>query len=154
MSKSRPDSHGGDPVQSENNPISKASWKSLFSFTTSKHLPVLITGSIFALLAGCITPVLAVLLGNIFNTFTSFGAGQLNADTLRSKIITNCLGMVGLGGAGLVLNGAYFMVFVAFGEFQASAIRRRVFNALLKRDIEWFEAHKEGSGAFLSSVQA
>lgn len=62
--------------------------------------------------------------------------------------------MIGLGGADLVLNGAYFMVFVAFGEFQASSTRARIFNELLKRDVEWFEAHQEGSGAFLSSVQA
>ncbi|KAJ5778100.1 hypothetical protein N7520_001346 [Penicillium odoratum] len=132
----------------------QTSWKSLSSFTSRKHLPILITGSIFALFAGCVTPILAVLLGNVFDAFTSFGAGQSDADTLRSKIAANCLGMVGLGAAGWFLNGAYFMIFVAFGEFQAASIRGKVFTELLKRDIEWFEAQREGSGAFLSGIQA
>lgn len=138
----------GEPVRIQ------TSWKSLFNFTSRKHLPILITGSLFALCAGCVTPVLAVLLGNVFEAFTTFGAGQSDAGTLRSTIATNCLGMVGLGAAGWFLNGAYFMIFVAFGEFQASSIRGKVFVELLRRDIEWFEAQREGSGAFLSGIQA
>ncbi|KAJ5949072.1 hypothetical protein N7454_000656 [Penicillium verhagenii] len=142
------------PQESEAGPRLQTSWKVLFSFTSRKHLPILIIGSIFALFAGCVTPVLAVLFGDVFDAFTSFAAGQADADTLRSKIVTNCLGMLGLGAAGWFLNGAYYMIFVAFGEFQAANIRRKVFSELLKRDIEWFEAQKEGSGAFLSGIQA
>ncbi|KAJ6017759.1 hypothetical protein N7451_001138 [Penicillium sp. IBT 35674x] len=144
----------GDSEQNEPGPRLETSWKTLFSFTSRKHLPVLITGSIFALFAGCVTPILAVLLGNVFDAFTSFGARQTDAGALRSKIATNCLGMVGLGAAGWFLNGAYFMIFVAFGEFQAASIRQKVFVELLKRDIKWFEAQQEGSGAFLSGIQA
>ncbi|KAJ5731383.1 uncharacterized protein N7483_005891 [Penicillium malachiteum] len=103
---------------------------------------------------GHIRTMLAVLLGNVFDDFTSYGAGQSDADTLRSKIATNCLGMVGLGAAGWFLNSAYFMIFVAFREFQASSIRGKIFVELLKRDVAWFEAQKEGSGAFLSGIQA
>lgn len=148
------DYQDGDSEGNAPGPPLETSWKTLFSFTSRKHLPVLITGSIFALFAGCVTPILAVLLGNVFDAFTSFGAGKADADTLRSKIATNCLGMVGLGAAGWLLNGAYFMIFVAFGEFQAANIRQKVFSELLKRNIEWFEAQREGSGAFLSSIQA
>ncbi|KAJ5622358.1 hypothetical protein N7528_005590 [Penicillium herquei] len=148
-------SHGSEAEWEEEDPGHiRTSWKSLFSFTTRKHLPILITGSIFALFAGCVTPVLAVLLGNVFDDFTSYGAGQSDADALRSKIATNCLGMVGLGAAGWFLNSAYYMIFVAFGEFQASSIRGKIFVELLKRDVAWFEAQKEGSGAFLSGMQA
>jgi ATP-binding cassette subfamily B (MDR/TAP) protein 1 len=132
----------------------KPSWKSLFGFTTQQHLPALIIGTLFALLAGCVTPVLAIFLGNVFDVFTTFGSGQTSASHLRDKITTDCISMVGLGAAGWLLNGAYFAIFVAFGELQASSIRRRVFVDLLKRDVEWFEAQKEGSGAFLSGIQA
>jgi ATP-binding cassette subfamily B (MDR/TAP) protein 1 len=62
--------------------------------------------------------------------------------------------MVGLGVAGCFLNGAYYALFVAFGELQASSIRGNVFIELLKWDVEWFEAQREGSGAFLSAIQA
>lgn len=130
------------------------SWKSLFGFTSRRHLPTLISGSIFALIASCVTPALAIFLGNVFDSFTSFGAGLTDPQDLQRLIIKNCLGMIGLGAAGWVLNGAYYALFVAFGEMQASAIRSEVFAELLKRDVQWFEAQSEGTGAFLSGVQA
>lgn len=132
----------------------KPSWKSLFGFTTRKHLPTLAVGAAFALLAGCVTPGLAIFLGNVFDQFTSFGAGHMLVDEFRSHIVKNCLGIIGLGAVGWLLNGSYFAIFVAFGEMQASSIRREAFVELLKRDIEWFEAQREGSGAFLSGIQA
>jgi ATP-binding cassette subfamily B (MDR/TAP) protein 1 len=132
----------------------KPTWKSIFGFTTRQHLPIFLTGTLFALLAGCVTPVLAIFLGNVFDVFTAFRAGEAGPDHLRDNITTNCISMVGLGTAGWFLNSAYFAVFVAFGELQASHIRTMVFVELLERDIAWFEAHKEGSGAFLSGIQA
>ncbi|KAJ5550826.1 ABC transporter integral membrane type 1 [Penicillium sp. DV-2018c] len=129
-------------------------WSSLFEFTTRRHLPTLIVGSIFALTASCVTPALAIFLGNVFDAFNSFGAHLIDAQGLRSHIVTNCFGMIGLGAAGWFLNSAYFATFVAFGEMQASNIRSKVFLELLKRDAEWFEAQSEGSGALLTGIQA
>ncbi|KAJ5095972.1 ABC transporter integral membrane type 1 [Penicillium alfredii] len=149
----KPPRTDAQPTEESNSGI-KPSWKSLFGFTAREHLPTLIIGSFSALFAGCVTPVLAVFLGGVFDSFTSYGAGQLDADGLRGNIVTNCLGMIGLGVAGWFLNGAYFALFVAFGELQAFGVRSTVFVELLKRDVQWFEAQKEGSGAFLSSVQA
>jgi ATP-binding cassette subfamily B (MDR/TAP) protein 1 len=130
------------------------SWMSLFGFTTRRHLPTLILGSIFALIASCVTPALAIFLGDVFDSFTSFGAELTDAQGLRGQTIKSCLGMIGLGTAGWFLNGAYYAFFVAFGEMQASSIRSDLFMELLKRDVQWFEAQSEGSGAFLSRVQA
>jgi ATP-binding cassette subfamily B (MDR/TAP) protein 1 len=135
-------------------PEGNPGWKSLFGFTTRRHLPTLIFGSIFALVASCVTPALAVFLGNVFDSFTSFGADQIDAKGLHGQVITSCLGMIGLGVAGWFLNGAYYALFVAFGEMQASVIRSQVFLELLNRDVEWFEAKSEGSGALLSGIQA
>lgn len=151
--KPRAFTHDGT-VGERDSPRMKPNWKSLFGFTTRKHLPTLILGSISALIASCVTPALAVFLGNVFDSFTSFGSGQINAGKLRSEIVANCFGMIGLGVAGWFLNGAYFASFVAFGELQASSVRSKVFVELLKRDVEWFEAQREGAGAFLSGIQA
>lgn len=129
-------------------------WKSLFYFTTRKHLPSVVFGSIFALLAGCATTALAIFLGDVFNAFTAFGFGDIEYDALRGKILAGCFGMIGLGAAGWFLNGAYYAAFIIFGELQALNIRRDVFIELLSQDVEWFEAQEEGSGALLSGIQA
>ncbi|KAJ5615946.1 hypothetical protein N7537_001060 [Penicillium hordei] len=141
-------------IDKENIPESSPGWKSLFGFTTRRHLPTLIFGSIFALVASLVTPALAIFLGNVFDSFTSFGADHTDSQGLHSQVITNCFGMIGLGVAGWFLNGAYYALFVAFGEMQASVIRSQVFLELLNRDVEWFEAKSEGSGALLSGIQA
>ncbi|KAJ5811972.1 hypothetical protein N7474_008273 [Penicillium riverlandense] len=146
-------SEDSNNVGADRSPM-QPSWKSLFGFTSKRHLPTLVAGSCFALVASCITPAFAIFLGNIFDSFTSFGAGQSSAQRLQDSIVSNCFGMVGLGVAGWFLNGAYYALFVAFGELQASSIRDNVFIELLKRDVEWFEAQQEGSGAFLSGIQA
>ncbi|CAG7924189.1 unnamed protein product [Penicillium olsonii] len=143
-----------DKTDQNDSPVTNPSWKSLFGFTSRRHVPTLILGSVLALVASCVTPALAIFLGNFFDSFTSFGAGRIEPDRLQGSVIKNCLGMIGLGAAGWLLNGAYYAFFVAFGEMQASAIRSDVFIELLKRDVQWFEAQSEGSGAFLSRVQA
>ncbi|KAJ5185139.1 ABC transporter integral membrane type 1 [Penicillium cf. griseofulvum] len=135
-------------------PESNPGWKSLFEFTTRRHLPTIIFGSIFALAASLVTPALAIFLGNVFDSFNSFGADKTDVKGLHGQVITNCLGMIGLGVGGWFLNGAYYALFVAFGEMQASVIRTQVFLELLKRDVEWYEAKREGSGALLSGIQA
>lgn len=132
----------------------KPSWGSLFTFTRRAHLPTLIIGTVFALLAGCVTPTLAIFLGNLFDAFTEFGSGRANGDELHAKVASNCLAMFGLGSAGWLLNGAYLAAFIGFGELQAYTLRRRLFTDLLKRDVGWFEARHEGVGALLSLVQA
>lgn len=149
-----------DPEQdngsSSEKPKSKTApgWKSLFHFATRKHLPTVVVGSIFALLAGCVTTALAIFLGDVFNAFTAFGSGDIDYRELRTEILTGCLGLIGLGAAGWFLNGAYYAAFIMFGEFQALNVRRNVFVELLSRDVEWFEAQEEGSGAMLSGIQA
>lgn len=129
-------------------------WKSLFSFTCRKHLVMVTIGSCVAILAGFVTPIFAIFLGRVFEEFTSYGAGQITASTLRSKTTANCIGIVILGVADWGLNTAYYAIFVNAGEFYAGRIRKKVFRELLKRDIEWFEAQQEGSGALLSGIQA
>ncbi|KAK9644393.1 ATP-dependent permease [Aspergillus fumigatus] len=107
-----------------------------------------------ALLASSVTPIFAILLGDIFHSFTSFGGGDISGDDLLRKVKRNGIALSGLGIASWVLNGTYFSLFIVFGELQVSNARTRIFEELLRRDQEWFETHKDGSNAFLSYLQA
>ncbi|RHZ60109.1 ABC transporter ATP-binding protein [Aspergillus thermomutatus] len=127
---------------------------SLFGFTTKKHVPTLSLATVFALLASSVTPIFAILLGDIFNSFTSFGSGDISGDDLLRKVARHGIALSGLGIASWVLNGAYFSLFIVFGELQVSNARTRLFEELLGRDQEWFETQKDGTKAFFSYLQA
>ena len=133
---------------------SKSGWLSLFKFTTKKHVPILVSGVLLALAASLTTPALAVLLGNIFDSFTIYGAGGTTGHELVEKITNGCIGLACLGAVSWALNASYFTLFVLFGELQASSARGTLFEQLLKRNLEWFETQQDGTGAFLSSLQA
>ncbi|KAJ8188268.1 hypothetical protein LV164_004772 [Aspergillus fumigatus] len=128
--------------------------KTASSFTTKNHLPTLSLAMALALLASSVTPIFAILLGDIFHSFTSFGGGDISGDDLLRKVKRNGIALSGLGIASWVLNGTYFSLFIVFGELQVSNARTRIFEELLRRDQEWFETHKDGSNAFLSYLQA
>ncbi|KAF7125812.1 hypothetical protein CNMCM5793_002105 [Aspergillus hiratsukae] len=127
---------------------------SLFGFTTKNHVPTLSLATVLALLASSVTPIFAIFLGDIFNSFTSFGGGGISGDDLLRKVARQCIALSGLGIASWVLNGAYFSLFIVFGELQVSNARTRIFEELLGRDQEWFENQKDGTKAFLSYLQA
>lgn len=131
-----------------------SSWRSLFEFTKKKHVPTLILGIFLTLAASLVPSVLAVLFGRIFNAYTDFGAGDISGQKLVENVTSGCVGLVSVGAASWVLNGAYFSLFVLFGELQTASARETLFGELLKRNLEWFEMQQDGTGAFLSSLQA
>lgn len=135
-------------------PASKPTWLSLFRFTTKRHLPVLILGVFLAVAASLTTPALAILFGKIFNAFTLFGAGSIAGRNLVERVTSDCVGLACLGAVSWALNAGYFTLFILFGELQAASARDRLFGELLKRNLEWFEAQQDGTGALLSSLHA
>lgn len=131
-----------------------AGWMTLFSFMTKKHTLTLALATSFALLASLIMPLFAIVLGNLFNSFMLFGAKNISNQELLEQVATGCVRLAGLGLASWVLNGAYFLLFIVFGELQAASSRGKIFQGLLQKDIEWFEGQENGTAAFLSSIQA
>jgi ATP-binding cassette subfamily B (MDR/TAP) protein 1 len=51
-------------------------------------------------------------------------------------------------------NSVYFTLFLTFGELQARSAREKIFNTLLKKDLEWYDTRENGIAAFLPSLQA
>lgn len=131
----------------------RPSWMPLFSFTTRKHIAALTLAILFAFIASIATPAFAVILGEIFNSFTLFGGNKITAGDLSKTTIKFCIGLAGLGSASWLFNGLYFITFVVFGELQVAQARCRLFEGLLRKNQEWFETQKDGSRAFLSGVQ-
>lgn len=132
----------------------KPRWVALFNFTIKKHIPLLSWGVLIALAASLVIPVFAILLGRIFDAFTLLGGGKISSHDLIHRTAEGCVQLLIFGFAGWLCNGLYFSLFVAFGEFQVTEARRKLFDGMLRRDQEWFENQEAGAKAFLSTLQS
>ncbi|KAK8165049.1 P-loop containing nucleoside triphosphate hydrolase protein [Phyllosticta citrichinensis] len=143
-----------DAESSENEELlRKTQWKDLFNFTTKKHLPFLITAVSLAIICGLVVPFNAWLLGKIFDAFSKYAARTIDAEKLRSDISKYTIYMVALAAANWLMQSFYFASWILFGELQARSARERIFRALLKRNIEWFDRRKNGIGAMIPRLQ-
>ena len=128
-------------------------WKALFGFTTRKHLPVLAMAVISATIAALTLPALAVLYGLMFREFGDVAQGEKSPSEFLKQISTYCLYVTALGGLSWMGNSIYFAAFMTFGEMQARSARGRIFGALLKKDMAWYDTRDTGVAAFLPAMQ-
>ena len=146
--------HAGDlETDDEEKPLAKANWRSLFSFTSKRDTVPFVLALTFTIAAGIITPVLAIFLGNIFDVFTKFGAGEISGSDLLNKISTYVVVLAGLGSASGVLHATYFMLWLAFGELQAKHVRERLFHGMLEKDMAWYDMRTDGIDTQVSRLQ-
>ncbi|KAK7547692.1 P-loop containing nucleoside triphosphate hydrolase protein [Phyllosticta citricarpa] len=148
-SLSLPDAESGENEEV----LRKTQWKDLFNFTTKKHLPFLFAAISFAIICGLVAPFNAWLLGKIFDAFSRYAARSIDADKLRSEISKYTIYMVALAAGNWLMQSLYFASWILFGELQARSARERIFRALLKRNIEWFDRRKNGIGAMIPRLQ-
>ena len=137
--------HTGEvETDDEEKPLAKANWRSLFNFTSKRDTILLVLALIFTSAAGIITPVLAILLGNIFDLFTNFGAGEISGSDLLNRISTYAVVLAGLGSASGMLHASYFMLWLAFGELQAKHVRESLLYGMLEKDMAWYDTRTDG----------
>ncbi|KAH4274315.1 hypothetical protein HBI04_004950 [Parastagonospora nodorum] len=131
----------------------KVGWKALFGFTTKKHLPIL-SGALFsAFIAAATLPVFAIIYGLIFRDYTDYGAGKLDSSGLRRSVTNYCLILTGIASLNWMANSFYFFFFLTFGELQARSARNKIFNALIQKDMAWYDTRETGIAAFLPAIQ-
>ena len=133
--------------------IRKVGWKALFGFTTKKHLPVLSVAVFAASIAALTLPGMAVVYGLIFRQFADFGSGEITGAILLRNASKYCTYLAALASLNWLANSIYFVMFLTFGELQARSARDMIFNALLRKDMEWYDTRESGIAAFLPAVQ-
>ncbi|KAL4913248.1 P-loop containing nucleoside triphosphate hydrolase protein [Aspergillus aurantiobrunneus] len=125
----------------------------LFNFTTRKHVPILAIATLSCFIASFTVPLFSIILGQIFNAFALFGAGETNGQVMAQRITSLCIQLLGLGALAWFWNGVYSLLFVVFGELQAANARSRVFEGLLEKDQRFFEDQEEGTRTFVGCLQ-
>ncbi|KAJ4358602.1 ATP-dependent permease [Didymosphaeria variabile] len=128
-------------------------WKALFSFTTRKHVPVLAFALSASTLAALTLPALAVLYGLLFREFGAVAKGDKSDSQFLKQVSTYCIYVTAIGGVSWLGNSLHFAAFMTFGELQARSARGRIFGALLKKDMAWYDTQDAGVAAFLPAMQ-
>lgn len=131
-----------------------APWRSLFAFTTRAQLLPLSAAIIFAIAAGAVSPIMNVFLGNVLDSFTKFGSGNVEPAEFRHKVSRDCIYLAGLGVLTWILDGIFFVLWLYFGELQARACRLTIFDGLLEKPIAWYDTQSSGISALTPKIQA
>jgi ATP-binding cassette subfamily B (MDR/TAP) protein 1 len=133
--------------------VLQAGWKALFGFTTKKHLPILFGAVFSASCAAATLPVFSIIYGLIFRAYTDYGLGTLESSVLVTHVTRYCLILTGIAAINWMANSFYFFFFLTFGELQARGARNRIFDALIRKDMAWYDTRETGIAAFLPAIQ-
>ncbi|KAK5253924.1 ATP-dependent permease [Exophiala xenobiotica] len=95
---------------------------------------------------------MAIFFGKFFNAFSSYVSGDIDESTFVDRTSGSIYALLGIGASTLLLKGGVFIFWLNFGELQAQCIRKVLFESLLSRDIEWFDAQTTGMAALLARM--
>lgn len=113
--ESRP-THELKTTTSDEDEHHEAGWKTLFGFTTRKHLLVVFSGLFAAFIAALTMPAMALLLSFIFNQFSDYAVGKISGPALLHNASTYCIYLTAVCVLCWFSNSIYFTLFLAFGE--------------------------------------
>lgn len=133
--------------------VKRATWRSLFNFTSRSHIVPLLLALVLSVVSGIIIPAVTVFLGKIFDSFTSFGGQQIRGPDLVKQVSTYALWLLGLGCTSGFLSGGFFMNWLVFGELQAKSAREKLFDGMLDKEMEWYDMRKAGIDTLTSRLQ-
>lgn len=143
----------GDFDDREIEGIKHAPWRSLFNFTIKNHTVPLLIALFLSIVSGIVMPAMSIFLGKLFNSFAEFGGGKISGQQLLSNVSIDCIALVGIGAAGWLFNGGFFMFWLVFGELQAQSVRKKLFDGLMQKDMEWYDMRKNGVGGLIPRLQ-
>ncbi|KAI1086788.1 P-loop containing nucleoside triphosphate hydrolase protein [Rostrohypoxylon terebratum] len=129
------------------------SLKHLFALTSWRHCGPLTAGIISSIFSGALRTSTAILIGNIFGVISEFGSGQLSGPDTLARVSSWCVILTLVGGAGWIVNFAFMFSWILFSELQAKNIRQRMFRALLRKDMRWFDSQEDGVASLLVRMQ-
>jgi len=131
----------------------KASWRSLFTFTTRQHSGRAIVAIVSAFLSGLIKPTSAVIYGQLFDTMTDYGAGSVDTGEMVHRISKWCIGLTLLAVGTWIVEWVFLWCWIVFGELQAKSARHQIFASMLEKNIEWYDLGEDGIAALLSRIE-
>lgn len=133
-------------------PDVKAGFATLYRYATHMDILIMVIGTICAIAAGVILPVMTIVFGSLNGTFAGYFNGSVSYDTFMNEMTDLVLKFVYLG------IGMFFAVYistVAFiysGEHISDKIREQYLASCLRQNIGFFD--NLGSGEIVTRITA
>jgi ATP-binding cassette subfamily B (MDR/TAP) protein 1 len=128
----------------------------LFSQLSSRHrLFILLPAILSSLLSGAIAPFMTLVVGQAFNAFAQFpltpNPPQSAKNILLHKVGIAALELLALAIGSFVLGSVTSSLWIWTGERNVMALRKRVYSAVTRKDMIWFDT-KMGAEATVQSA--
>jgi len=136
-------------------PVGRASFRHLFLSWTPQELPVLLPAVAASLLLAGSKAAYTVILGRVFDVVAALGRGSNDDDMMvvaRNTIAVWCLALTGLGAFKAVAASCFMGQWILHGETRVRAVRRALFQALLAKEMAWFDTRVGGMASLLTAL--
>ena len=105
------------------------------------------------MVSATLRPVATIICGNIFGIFALYGSGTIVSSQMLDSVSTSCKVLIVLSGLSWVVEAGFMSSWIAFGEQHAKEMRNRLFSAMLKRNIKWYDLRTEGLDTLLARIE-
>ncbi|CAG8674586.1 4081_t:CDS:2 [Cetraspora pellucida] len=140
------------PVQKPPLATTQTSFFHIFRFASPFDFFLMAFAMFFSLLRGLIIPLMTILLGDIFNSFTEQQLGTITNQIFIQKINFSVLEFTILGVCAFFFTALMTTLWSWTAERQGKRMKDVYFRSLLKMQIDYFEAPDITSGGLLTSV--
>lgn len=104
------------------------------------ELWLMVPGIVLALACGAIPISMSYVLGRAFRALGEYDSSRVEASaTLLDTMRDDCLGLVGLAAAALLLRALDTYVWLVIGERGARAWRSSIISVIVRQDVCWFD---------------
>lgn len=121
----------------------KPSIKLLFSFLTRHDFLFLVLPAVStSVLSGAVAPFMTLVVGQVFDAFSQFpisGATEDDKHRLLHKTRMGALELLGLAFGAFLMSSITSSLWIWTGERNLVAVRKRVYHAVTRKDLVWFD---------------
>lgn len=121
----------------------KPSIKLLFSFLTRHDFLFLVLPAVStSVLSGAVAPFMTLVIGKVFDAFAHFSlseATKSDQHKLLHDVGVTALALVGLAVGALALSSLTSSLWIWTGERNLLAVRKRVYEAVTRKELVWFD---------------
>ncbi|KAH9883684.1 putative ABC multidrug transporter [Xylariomycetidae sp. FL2044] len=118
--------------------------KGILGFTTSRDRVILLVSVLGAVLGGVLTPLIAVIYGQLVGVFGNFATSSSTASETRDRLVTFSLYYVYVAVAIFALIYVSTVGFYYVGERVVRSLRQAYLKAILRQNMAFFDAHEAG----------